>query len=43
MIKNLEELEKLLSQSNSGFIDPINISPNKLQPGTGDIIFIPYL
>ena len=43
MIKNLEELEKLLSQSSSGFIDPVNISPNKLQPGTGDIIFIPYI
>ena len=43
MIKNLEELEKLLSQSSSGFIDPVNITPNKLQPGTGDIIFIPYI
>ena len=43
MIKNLEELEKLLSQSSSGFIDPVNIVPNKLQPGTGDIIFIPYI
>ena len=43
MIKNLEELEKLLSQSITGLIDPVNISPNKLQPGTGDIIFIPYI
>jgi len=43
MIKNLEELEKLLSHSSSGFIDPVNIASNKLQPGTGDIIFIPYI
>ena len=43
MIKNLEELEKLLSKSSSGFIDPVNISPTEVQPGTGDIIFIPYL
>ena len=43
MIKNLEELEKLLSQSITGLIDPVNISANKLQPGTGDIIFIPYI
>ena len=43
MIKNLEELEKLLSNSSSGFIDPVNFSINKVHPGTGDIIFIPYL
>ncbi len=43
MIKNLEELEKLLRLSSSGLIDPVNITPNKLQPGTGDIIFIPYI
>ena len=43
MIKNLEELEKLLGYSSSGFIDPVNSSTNRLHPGTGDIIFIPYL
>ncbi len=43
MIKNLEELEKILSYSISGFIDPVNLSLNKVYPGTGDIIFIPYL
>jgi len=43
MIKNLEELEQLLSYSSSGFIDPVNLSQDKVQPGTGDIIFIPYL
>ena len=43
MIKSLEELEQLLSHSNSGFIDPVNLSLDKGQPGTGDIIFIPYL
>ena len=43
MLKNLEELEKLLSLSSSGFIDPVNLSLDKVQPGTGDIIFIPYL
>ena len=43
MIKNLDELEKLLSLSSSGLIDPVNLPLNKVQPGTGDIIFIPYI
>ena len=43
MIKNLEELEKLLNDSSSGLIDPVHLSPNKVHPGTGDIIFIPYI
>tara|TARA_B100000212_G_scaffold153383_1_gene115461 strand:- start:81 stop:1322 length:1242 start_codon:yes stop_codon:yes gene_type:complete len=43
MIKNLEDLENLLNNSSSGFIDPVYLSQNKAQPGIGDIIFIPYL
>ena len=43
MINKLNELEKLLSFSSSGLIDPVELSPSKRKPGTGDIIFIPYL
>ena len=43
MIRNLKELEILLAHSNSGLIDPVEISSGNAQPGTGDIIFIPYL
>ena len=43
MINNFKELEKLLSLSNSGLIDPVKLSSDAVQPGTGDIIFIPYL
>ncbi len=43
MIKNLKDLENLLSLSNSGLIDPVNLSAGVVKPGTGDIIFIPYL
>ena len=39
----LNELDLLLARSASGFLDPIEKSPNDFYPGTGDIIFIPYL
>jgi len=41
--ESIYKLEKILSLSKTGFIDsPINDS-KKLIPGTGDIIFIPYM
>ena len=41
--ESITKLEKILSSSKTGFIDsPINDS-EKLEPGTGDIIFIPYI
>ena len=43
MIKNLQELEIILKQSKSGLIDPVKLSTTQFHPGTGDIIFIPYL
>ena len=42
-IESILKLEKILSSSKTGFIDsPTNNSDN-LEPGTGDIIFIPYM
>ena len=40
---NLEKLEDLLKNSETGFIDPYYDSHGIIKPGTGDIIFIPYL
>ena len=40
---NLKRLDELLELSKTGFIDPIKESSNSFKPGTGDIIFIPYL
>jgi len=43
LIKNLKNMDSLLSQSVYGFIDP-HIEANEIiKPGTGDLIFIPYL
>ena len=40
---NLEKLENLLKNSETGYIDPHYDSDGIIKPGTGDIIFIPYL
>ena len=40
---NLIKLEDLLNKSKSGFIDPFIAHNGTIKPGTGDIIFIPYL
>ncbi len=41
--ESIYKLEKILSSSKTGYIDsPIDDS-EKLEPGTGDIIFIPYI
>ena len=39
----LKELEDILEESKTGFIDPIIEHSGITNPGTGDIIFIPYL
>ena len=41
--KALEKLEDILNTSSTGFIDPIEDNRNEIKPGTGDIIFIPYI
>lgn len=39
----LHKLDELLKASETGFLDPIQECSINSQPGTGDIIFIPYL
>ncbi len=41
--KSIQKLEKILSSSKTGFIDSRINNSEKLEPGTGDIIFIPYM
>ena len=41
--QSLQKLENLLETSKSGFIDPLCDSNGIIRPGTGDVIFIPYL
>ena len=41
--KSLQKLENLLEQSETGLIDPYYDSVGIIRPGTGDVIFIPYL
>tara|TARA_Y100000589_G_scaffold14617_1_gene11854 strand:+ start:469 stop:1692 length:1224 start_codon:yes stop_codon:yes gene_type:complete len=41
--QSLQRLESLLEKSETGLIDPFYDSSGILRPGTGDIIFIPYL
>tara|TARA_B100000900_G_scaffold5949_1_gene5034 strand:+ start:1 stop:996 length:996 start_codon:yes stop_codon:yes gene_type:complete len=41
--KSLQKFENLLKKSNSGLVDPFNDSNGIIRPGTGDVIFIPYL
>ena len=41
--KSLQKLENLLEQSETGLIDPFYDSDGIIRPGTGDVIFIPYL
>ncbi len=40
---NLKDLEDLLKNSITGYIDPHFDADGIIRPGTGDIIFIPYL
>ncbi len=41
--ESILKLEKLLSLSKTGFIDSPIYDSKKTEPGTGDIIFIPYM
>ena len=41
--ESISKLEKILSTSKTGFIDPSVSDSGKIEPGTGDIIFIPYM
>ncbi len=41
--ESISKLEKILSTSKTGFIDPSVSNSGKIEPGTGDIIFIPYM
>ena len=41
--ESIYKLEKILSLSKTGFIDSPIYDSEKLEPGTGDIIFIPYM
>ncbi|MDC3171205.1 glutathione S-transferase N-terminal domain-containing protein [Prochlorococcus sp. AH-716-E13] len=41
--ESIYKLEKILSTSKTGFIDSPKNDSEKLEPGTGDIIFIPYI
>ena len=41
--KSLQKLESILEKSETGLIDPFFDSNGLMKPGTGDVIFIPYL
>ena len=41
--ESISKLEKILSTSKTGFIDHSVSGSGKIEPGTGDIIFIPYM
>ena len=41
--ESLIEFDNILTKSATGFVDPIHLNSNEVIPGTGDIIFIPYL
>ena len=41
--QKLQKLEDLIDNSSTGFLDPIYEEDKNIKPGTGDIIFIPYL
>ena len=41
--ESILKLEKILSSSKTGFIDSSKYNSEKIGPGTGDIIFIPYM
>ena len=41
--ESISKFESILSTSKTGFIDPSVSNSNELEPGIGDIIFIPYM
>ncbi len=41
--ESISKLDEILSSSKSGFVDPSVSNTGDIEPGVGDIIFIPYL
>ncbi len=41
--ESISKFDNILSNSASGFIDPVISKSGAIEPGTGDIIFIPYM
>ena len=41
--ESISKFNKILGNSKSGFIDPSVSNSGEIEPGTGDIIFIPYI
>ena len=41
--ESISKFNELLSSSESGFVDPSALNSGDFEPGTGDIIFIPYM
>jgi len=41
--ESISKFDKILSTAKSGFIDPSVSNSTKIEPGIGDIIFIPYI
>ncbi len=41
--ESISKFEEILSTSKTGFIDPSVSVSGRIEPGTGDIIFIPYM
>ncbi len=41
--ESISKFDEILSRSKSGFIDPVLLNSDEIEPGVGDIIFIPYM
>ena len=41
--KSVSKFDEILRRSKSGFIDPALSNSGKIEPGIGDIIFVPYM
>ncbi len=41
--ESVSNFDEILNRSESGFIDPSVTNTGEIEPGTGDIIFIPYM
>ena len=42
-IESISKFDEILSRSKSGFVDPSVSNTGDVEPGVGDIIFIPYM
>ena len=41
--ESISKFDEILRRSESGFIDPVLSNSGRIEPGVGDIIFIPYM